>query len=70
MFLYMMDRTGLVFTANRSRNVVNEFCSGQMKSYKSANLITFKVPDTKIYFKTTNLSFLYWYLTSSKVFST
>ena len=56
-----------LFTADRSRNVVNDFCSRQMKSYKSANLITVKVPNTKIYLKTTNLSILYWYYTSSKV---
>ena len=59
-----------LFTADRSRNVVNDFCSRQMKSYKSANLITFKVPDTKIYLKTTYRGFRNWYETSSKVFST
>ena len=59
-----------VFRADRSRNVVNEFCSRQMKSHKSANLITIKVPVTNIYLKTTNRGFLNWYETSSKVFST
>ena len=59
-----------LFTADRSRNVVNDFCSRQMKSYKSANLITVKVPDTKIYLKTTSRGFLNWYETSSTVFST
>ena len=58
-----------LFTADRSRNVVNAFCSRQMKSYKSANLITIKVPDTKIYLKTTNRGFLDWSETSSTVFS-
>ena len=47
-----------LFTADRSRNVVNDFCSRQTTSHKSANLITIKVPDTKIYFKTTNRGFL------------
>ena len=56
-----------LFTADRSRNVVNDFCSRQMKSYKSANLITVKVPDTKIYLKTTSRGFLNWYETSSTV---
>ena len=59
-----------LFTADRSRYVVNDFCSRQMKSYKSANLITVKVPDTKIYLKTTRRGFLNWYKTSSTVFST
>ena len=59
-----------LFTADRSRNVVNDFCSRQMKSYKLANLITVKVPDTKIYLKTTSRGFLNWYETSSTVLST
>ena len=59
-----------LFTADRSCNVVNDFCSRQMKSYKSANLITVKVPYTKIYLKTTSRGFLNWYETSSTVFST
>ena len=56
--------------SDKSRYVVNDFCSRQMKSYKSGFLITIKVPDTKIYLKTTNRSFLNWYETNSKVFST
>ena len=47
-----------LLTADRSRYVVNDFCSRKMKSHKSANLITIKVPDTQIYLKTTNLGFL------------
>ena len=47
-----------LFTADRSRYVVNDFCSRKMKSYKSVNLISFKVPDTQIYLKTTNRGFL------------
>ena len=45
-----------LFTADRSRYVVNDFCS--RKSYKLVNLISIKVPDTQIYFKTTNRGFL------------
>ena len=56
-----------LFTADRSRYVVNEFCSRLMKSYKSVNRITIKVPDTQIYLKTTNRGFLDQYETSSKV---
>ena len=59
-----------LFTSDRSRYVVNDFFSRQMKSYKSANLITNKVPDTKIYLITTNCGFLNWYETTSTVFST
>ena len=59
-----------LFTADRRCNVVNDFCSRKMKSCKSVNLITIKVPDIKIYLKTTNRGFLNWYETSSKVFST
>ena len=47
-----------LFTADRSRYVVNDFCSRKMKSYKLVNLISIKVPDTQIYFKTTNRGFL------------
>ena len=56
-----------LFTADRSRYVVNDFCSRKMKSYKSVNLISIKVPDTQIYLKTTNRGFLNEYETSSKV---
>ena len=34
-----------LFTADRSRYVVNDFCSRQMKSKKSVNLITMKILD-------------------------
>ena len=47
-----------LFTADRSRYVVNDFCSRKMKSYKSVNLISIKVPDTQIYPKTSNRGFL------------
>ena len=47
-----------LFTADRSRYVVNDFCSRKMKSYKSVNLISIKVPDTQIYLKTSNRGFL------------
>ena len=47
-----------LFTAYRSRYVINDFCSRQMKSHKSVNLTTIKVPDTQIYLKTTNRGFL------------
>ena len=47
-----------LFTADRSRYVVNDFCSRKMKSYKSVNLISVEVPDTQIYLKTTNRDFL------------
>ena len=47
-----------LFTADRSRYVVNDFCSRQMKSHKQVNLITIKVPDTQIYLKTTHRGFL------------
>ena len=47
-----------LFTAERSSYVVNDFCSRKMKSYKSVNLISIKVPDTQIYLKTTNRGFL------------
>ena len=47
-----------LFTADRSRYVVNDFCSRKMKSYKSVNLISIKVLDTQIYLKTTNRGFL------------
>ena len=57
-----------LFTADRSRYVVNDFCSRKMKSYKLVNLISIKVPDTQIYLKTTNRGFLNQYETSSKVF--
>ena len=40
-----------LFTADRSRYVVNDFCSRQMKSKKSVNLITMKILDTRIYLK-------------------
>ena len=40
-----------LFTADRSRYVVNDLCSRQMKSYKSVNLITIKVPDTEYILK-------------------
>ena len=43
-----------LFTADRSRYVVNDFCSRQMKSKKSVNLITMKILDTRIYLKTSN----------------
>ena len=59
-----------LFTADRSRYVVNDVCSRKIKSYKSANQITNKVPDTQIYLKTTNCGFLNWYETTSTVFST
>ena len=57
-----------LFTADRSRYVVNDFSSRKMKSYKSVNLISIKVPDSQIYLKTTNRGFLNVYETSSKVF--
>ena len=57
-----------LFTADISRYVVNDFCSRKMKSYKSVNLISIKVPDSQIYLKTTNPGFLNEYETSSKVF--
>ena len=47
-----------LFTADKSTNVVNDFCSRKMKSYKSVNLISIKVPDTQIYLKTINRGFL------------
>ena len=47
-----------LFTGDRSRYVVNDFCSRQMKSKKSVNLITMKILDTRIYLKTTNRGFL------------
>ena len=56
-----------LFTADRSRYFVNDFCSRKMKSYKPVNLISIKVPDTQIYLKTTNLGFLNEYETRSKV---
>ena len=59
-----------LFTADSSRYVVNDFCSRQMKSHKKVNLITIKVPDTKVYLKTNSRGFLNWYETSSTVFST
>ena len=43
-----------LFTAERSRYVVKDFCSRQMKSWKSVNLISIKVTDTQIYLKTSN----------------
>ena len=43
-----------LFTADRSRYVVNDFCSRQMKSKKSVNLITMKILDTRIYLKPSN----------------
>ena len=46
-----------LLTADRSRYVVNDFCSRKMKSYKSVNLISIKVPDTQIYLKTTKHGF-------------
>ena len=57
-----------LFTADKSRYFVNEFCSRKMTSYKSVNLISFKIPDTQIYLKTTNRGFLNKYETISKVF--
>ena len=39
----------------------------KMKSYKSVNLISTKVPDTQIYLKKNNRGFLNKYETSSKV---
>ena len=59
-----------LFTADISRYVVNDFCSRKMKSYKSVNLISIKVPDSEIYLKTSNRGFLNEYETSSKVFCT
>ena len=56
-----------MFTADRSRYVVDDFCSQKMKSYKPVNLISFNVPDTQIYLKTTNRGFLKKYETGSKV---
>ena len=47
-----------LFTADGSSYVVNDFCSRKMKSYKSVNLISIKVPDTQIYLKTTNRGFV------------
>ena len=47
-----------LFTADRSRYVVNDFCSRKMKSHQSENLLTIKVPDTQICLKTTNRGFL------------
>ena len=47
-----------LFTEDRSRYVVNDFCSRQMKSHKEVNLITIKVPNTQIYLKTTNRGIL------------
>ena len=46
-----------LLTADRSRYVVNDFCSRKMKSYKSVNLISIKVPDTQICLKTTKHNF-------------
>ena len=43
-----------LFTADRSRYVINDFCSRQMKSLKSVNLITMKSLDTRIYLKPSN----------------
>ena len=40
-----------LFTADRSRYVVNDFRSRKMKSYKLVNLISIKVPDSQIYVK-------------------
>ena len=57
-----------LFTADRSRYVVNDLCSRKMTSYKSVNLISIKVPDSQIYLKTTNRGFLNEYEASSKVF--
>ena len=57
-----------LFTADRSRYVVNDFCLRKMTLYKSVNLISIKVPDSQIYLKTTNRGFLNEYETSSKVF--
>ena len=57
-----------LFTADISRYVVNDLCSRQMKSYKSVNLITIKVPDTEIYLKTMNRGVLDWYEARSKAF--
>ena len=56
-----------LFTADRSRNVVNDFCSRKIKSYKSVNQISVKVPDKQIYLKTTNRGFLNSYEARSKV---
>ena len=47
-----------LFTADGSRYVVNDVCSRKMKSYKSVNLVSIKVPDTQIYLKTINRGFL------------
>ena len=47
-----------LFTADRSRYVVNDFCLRKMTLYKSVNLISIKVPDSQIYLKTTNRGFL------------
>ena len=38
-----------LFTVDRSRYVFNEFCSRQIKSYKSVNRNTIRVPVKKIY---------------------
>ena len=57
-----------LFTADRSRYVVNDFCSRPMKSHKSVNLLTIKVPDTEIYLKTMNRGGLKCYEASSKAF--
>ena len=43
-----------LFTADRSRYVVNDFCSRKMKSKKLVNLITMKILDTRIYLKPSN----------------
>ena len=59
-----------LFTADRIRYVVNDFCSRKMKSYnKLVNLISIKVTDSQIYLKRTNRGFLNEYETSSKVFA-
>ena len=38
-----------LFTVDRSRYVFNEFCSRKIKSYKSVNRNTIRVPFKKIY---------------------
>ena len=43
-----------LFTADKSCYIVNEFCSRQIKSYKSVNRNTIRVPVKKIYLITIN----------------
>ena len=57
-----------LFTVDRSRYVFNEFCSRQIKSYKSVNRNTIRVPVKKNYLITINRGVRNKYETSSKVF--